>query len=331
MPHSPPGSLRALLATAALAALLREPARAAETSLEPTFSRGYGSTLFRMQATVDRNGSQELFIRSELEFPLDVFLAGLKARQEYGSRDRFLAGISFSAFRNFSDPDDPMLDSDWLGTRTSGGTDNLFKFSYTESESKLLWYGGEAGFDVGWRGLWRNRLRFGLSVRFDRFELEMFGAEGWQQEPGNARQAISAYRDSLVLTYALTRLVPRWQAEMEAARWRGGWWKVKVSLSPVAMAWDRDDHVLRNKRMHTFAQGIEVGGATSLRMPLSRRLYLSAAADLYWFQTRGDMEQYWYADDPFSPDDEAGLRVGGIDNTLMGLSGTFALGIGAGF
>jgi hypothetical protein len=75
----------------AAAALLAVSLPSARTSLEPFLRQGFGSTLFRMEQTFPLTGTADSIPdntrglgQSELEYPLDAILAGLRYRYETG-------------------------------------------------------------------------------------------------------------------------------------------------------------------------------------------------------------------------------------------------------
>ena len=308
----------------------------AGSSLEPFFGRGYGSTLFRMELTfpltdftgepIDENVKG--LGQSELEYPLDAFLAGVRYRYEFSPAAERYWGLNLGVWTNFTQPGGRMEDSDWFGQRASSGSSSssyLYKFSYTRSRAEVRWYGGEAGADFGNYQVLSKTVRYGLSLRTEHLAYRMFGIQGWQRLPGGPANTVDSHRDELVLVYRLLRVMPRLTAEMLLAGGRAFSWKAAASGAP-ALAMDYDDHVLRRKDSETLAFGFEAGISSALRWRLSGRTSLAASADLAWFRTKGEMDQHFYGDDPFTSDDETGLSIRNVENRIIGLGGRLSLG-----
>jgi hypothetical protein len=326
-----PLSLPAALAVAALAAAV---APRAETALEPIFRSAYGSTLYRLEATFPLSGSDSIpentkgLGQSELEYPLDAFLVGARFRQDFRNAEGRGLGLSLAAWTNAGQPRSRMLDSDWMGARASSGITTsslLYKFSYTRSRARLRWFGGEAGADIGDYALFGKPVRYGLAIRAERVEYALYGAEGWQNFPGEDAK-VSAIPDSIrVLRYGLTRVQPRLFAEMRLMGSARAELKLSLSAAP-ALAWDHDDHLLRKKESDTFAYGFEIGGGTELAIRLAARLRLIVAGDLAYFRAKGEMDQHFYGDDPGTGKDETGLDIENVVTRIIGLGGGLSLG-----
>ncbi len=308
----------------------------AQNSVEPFLFRGFGSTLFRLELEVPLSGTGADTLpdnvkrlgQSELEYPLDVFSVGLRYRHESVITEGRSVGVGLSAWINLSDPSSKMKDTDWMGSRaTSGGgtATVLFKFSETESRAELRGYGGEAGLDIGSYTLFRKPVRYGLAVRAERFDYRMFGVKGTQFPDGSPVQ-VDQFPGQLVLTYGLIRIVPRLTADFRLAGNDAVTWNLLISGAP-AFAFDHDDHVLRKKESDTFASGFEAGALTGLEFRLSDRASAVAALDVAYLRTKGDMDQHFYGDDPFTSNDETGTRYKNVVNRIIALGGSLSVGV----
>lgn len=315
-------------AMACLAAALSARAGA---GLEPFIGYGYGSTLYRLEMTFPIVGDSvpndvKGLGQSELEYPLDALLVGARYRYEAPGA---AWGLHAGAWANASDAGGTMKDTDWSGARgTSGSTTSsvLFKFSFTESRPEMVWFGGEAGFDVGGSELMGKPVCYGLSVRADRLDVELFGAKGWQKPFDGPRQNVDFAPDSLVLTYGLTRIVPRLTSEILWRASDGVRFATALTAGP-AFAWDHDDHVLRGKYSDTFAWGYELGGNASLESRLTRALSILFRGEFAYSRAKGEMDQRFYADDPGTPDDETGLEFNNVVTRIIGLGGSVSAGL----
>lgn len=293
-------------------------------TVEPFLQRGYGSTWYRLKLT-ERSDSPDdtgmIELQSELEYPLDVFSGGFRVRHEWGGAEGKQRAVHASAWGNFNDPSSKMEDSDWIG---NGGP--LYKISYTRSRTELRGFGGEAGMDLAGRPFLGKPIRYGLALRAEYFSFEMFGAEGWQSKPGSEPVLVDESPGRLVLTYELFRVMPRLYADIALARGSKASWNAVVSAAP-AFAKDYDDHVLRRKESETQAYGFELGLRTGVALRISSALSLTADADLAWMWSKGEMDQRFYGDDPFTPDDESGVSINGVETRIQGHGGGASVGM----
>ena len=303
--------------------------------VEPFFGRGTGSTLFRMESTIPVNGSDSVpdgvtgMIQSELEYPRDMFIAGLKWRMETGSEASRNVGLHLGVWTNVIDPAGNMMDTDWLGARSSSGsatTTSLYKFSYTESRPEARWIGAEAGVDFGAFNLLRKSVRFGVELHADYSSYRLYGIEGWQRLPQSPMYRVDTLADELVLTYRVLRLVPLLSADIRLADGPKATWNAVLTAGP-AFAWDHDDHVLRRKESDAYAYGFEAGLRTEIELRVSARSSLVPAVRLAYFRTKGSMDQRFYGDDPFTEEtDETGKTHLSVEDRIISFSGSLSMG-----
>ncbi len=325
---------RVAWAVAAFAAFAATLPSSAETSIEPIFGMGYGSTLYRLEMTFPLTGADTIpentrgLGQSELEYPLDAVLAGARFRQDFRTAEGRSFGLRFAAWTNITQPGNRMLDSDWMGARASSGLSTssvLYKFSYTESRADMRWLGGEAGADIGDYVLFKKPVRYGLTVRAERLDYDLYGAKGWQRFPDQASQPVDASDTLPVLSYGLTRVQPRLFAEWRLLGAPRAAIKLALSAAP-SFAWDHDDHLIRKKESDTFAYGFEIGGGAELAIRLAPHFVLTFDGDLAYFRAKGEMDQRFYGDDPGTSSDETGTTIDNVVTRIIGLGGALTLG-----
>jgi hypothetical protein len=328
--------MRNLLRPTAMSLILAAGVSARSTSLEPFLMRGMGSTLFRFEMAFPITGVEDVpegtqaLVQSELEYPLDMFVAGLKWRFEPGGGETGRGmGFTLGAWTNLSGPAGWMKDTDWFGTRVPSGSGTRSRrvmVSYTESTAEPQWYGGEAGWDIGPYPLLTWQARYGLSVRAERLEYSMTGVKGWQRLPDGGKIPIDALSGRQVLTYELTRVMPRFSADVLLAEGRIADWGATLTAAP-AFAWDHDDHVLRNKYSDSFVFGFEAGARSEIAFRVSDRSRLVAAGELAYLRATGTMDQHFYGDDPGTPDrDETGSGFKNVETRIIGFGGGISVG-----
>ena len=204
------------------------------------------------QLVADTSGALVDFtVRSFLEFPLDVFVAG--ASIGIGSPED--ADKSWSAevgmFTNVSDPGKSMKDSDWY-TLENNFAETMV--SYTESDAKMdmLLVNAEVTkelFNVG-----NADIAILAGFRYQKIEQNIIGYDGWQLDTNFVQQPVSGTGPALdyMVTYkgpqfgALTRIDFSSSVQINI--------KTAVSLTWVK---DKDDHLLR--KFHTLADGQGIG------------------------------------------------------------------------
>jgi hypothetical protein len=293
-------------------------------SVSPYISTGFGHTKWVMAMTGYVDVDVWGMAKSELEYPLNVLYGGIDLR----------IGSSPAAFRDWSvsltvgtdlnDPSNVMKDHDWL---TIPGYLNA-KISYTESAVKMS---SLVGALEGQITLARSNLtRFGLvgGVRYQQFDQNLYGAEGWQLDSALDRFYFNVYQDTLVLTYKITYTMPNIGLfcrlhfnPSSSIELRGAFTIPFVS--------DEDDHVFRNRLATASGCGMGFIGGLKLRLEpraTAKRLrpFVELAGELLSIDAKPKQTMVWYGDDPLTPDpleDETGLRITGIPHHITSRQG----------
>ena len=291
-------------------------------TIEPILSHSFGSTWFRMQVTEPIANPEENFDftqavgESELEYPLDVITGGVKIGKTFNAESKHPTNIKVYLWRNLNDPKEKMQDSDWFGAKNSNVT-SLYKFSYTQSTSDIDWAGGELQIESEKHILLRKKAAFGIKLSADYSYHRMYGVKGWQKLPDIERVEFDDYQNQLVLTYKLLHIEPSIYTTLTLKQKSNFRWQASLALSPIVLAKDKDDHVLRNKNSETTAYGYGLSLNNQAEYIINKQTLLKAAFEIHYFRTEGKMNQRFYGDDPFSTDnDETGLEFKGINNVI---------------
>lgn len=303
-----------------------------EVRLEPYSFFSFGYTKYRMQVTEPiANPPPELSNatsvgQSELQYPLDMTFAGLRLEV---SPDISQSHIRFflSSWVNLNNPASPMLDSDWFGIK-QGSSTTLYKFSYTESDSKVRWYGAEAGVETGRLFLLGKPINYGVKLEIDYGYFEMFGITGWRKLPDEAqRTPVDTLRNTQVLTYKVYYLIPTIYSKFLLSQQNSLTWSVLLGLSPFSIAIDEDDHVIRNKEAKTTAYGLGAEFTNTLTYQFSDSLAAELGLRIRYVRNSGKMSQYYYGDDPGTDEDETGKSFNDIENVLSLFTQEIYLGV----
>jgi len=271
---------------------------------------------------------------SELEFPLDVFMAGATlglAGKCCGTRPWALA-LSFGT--NTDDPDDPMKDSDWF---TLPDYDYSLMYSYTESAAEIDAVIGDASARIGLVALPQFGLDAVLGYRYQHFSYEVLGIMGWQlASVGDnfVRVEIDTLAGENVLDYDITYHLPYLGLAAQvkpSANFSVG---MNLAFSPTATAEDRDNHLLRHKTAKADCSGQAYFGGAELTWKLcgsamGRGWLLGMGADFVKIRTSGDQDQTWYGDDPITPDvDDTGSVITNICDEITSVSKSVVFRLG---
>ncbi len=276
------------------------------------------------------NGSGE----SELDFPLDVFMGNLKVTIGGEYRDGGLWSAELEVAKNINGPGNSMKDSDWMSFGHYGAPR---KVSFTESDAQLdaliLDMNGGISFLVQpnftLKGL--------LGYRYQNFSYEIFGVRGWQLNQNLERVYYSGYQDVNVLDYKVSYYQP-YLGLLTSIKNLSSTISVdaKFAFSPIALATDHDDHILRNKQMKGSCRGNSfIGKLTAIWIPRQAKSRLSwsvkAGLEFVGIKTSGEQDQNWYGDDPLTEEDDTGLRLRGISERITNRSERILLQIGCQF
>ncbi len=184
---------------------------------------------------------------SELEFPLDVFMASVNATAEI--RNKWI--LSLEARKNITDDAGKMEDSDW-GTYYLDGCWSCSAGSldiYSESDAQLDAF--IMDINVRYRFYRGPRWSFfaGLGNRYEKYTFDVSNLEQWYP----SSQAYLGYEtsplivDGLVLKYDITYIIP--YAEVGASIRPGSRFimDARWGFSPYVRVEDKDNHILRDK------------------------------------------------------------------------------------
>jgi hypothetical protein len=217
-----------------------------------------GDTRYLMEepATPPYGGS------SELIFPLNTLVEGVRLRYEPASRTRKHWSLEGSFYTNLINPIGLMKDYDWW---MYSGSPKV-PFSYTESSAVMRWYLAslETQFELGSGGWGKFLLAFGY--RFQFIKQVIVGFKGWTLDDNldGVLEPYTPVQDSRhgldyqiiynIVTAGLAPIltpIPEISVTAEAG----------LALAYVS---DRDDHVLRYKL--STASGLGYGGYAGLEV-----------------------------------------------------------------
>lgn len=274
--------------------------RSFKFTIDPAISRTFGHTTYRMDIRSDGTGSDEItHLASELEYPLDQTMLGVRFRLSSMVREVEDWSVSLAAHRSVSNPGGTMFDFDWI--TIVDGFDG--KFSHTESKS-------EATTVVATLEITKSFLRrrdFNLSglvgFRYQRVEQDIDNFFGWQLN----YNAVSPQRfyfsvdDIPALEYRVTYATPH--LGLKAAFQRGPTFDVTVQAAfGLTLADDYDNHLLRNKEADGEGRGPAFMAGFTMSHQLHRegdgpRPFIGLEGAFLKLSIDGDQNQFWYDDE----------------------------------
>jgi outer membrane protease len=328
--------LLSLIALIGLAALLTGPVHASSdpsTEGAESFAFGLGlgtlqgNTLYHISSYNAAGG-----IESELEFPLHTMLVGLEF--DYRERDptgRDVLSLQVSWFMNIDNGSGVMKDSDWLSGQAEldflgspAGTPHPGLDIYSESDITLKAniIDARASFTLWSPGRWSIGALAGFLYENLSFEASNVNQVGY----GPYAACCTLQASGPVLTYTVSYYVPYLGVRAESKI--GGSFRTAVDLgfSPVAMATDKDDHLLRTKVSNGSATGNAYLVTLAALWDLSENDLIQVRGQYLNIKTTGMQTQTWYADE-LTPTGTipAGTVIPGIDDKIESHQTTAAL------
>ncbi len=170
---------------------------------------------------------------SQLEWPLDIWLARIDAGINIGSSWR----INAAGKKNINDPGDNMKDSDWI----IPGSLDIYSESEIADFEALIW-----DIDIEWVFMKRQAwdIYAGFGYQYQNFE---YGAQGiYQYSPSGLLPGVEAYGDgSVSVTYEMTYKMPYFLIGTDFQVTPNFTLATSFAYSPWVDADDEDFHLAR--------------------------------------------------------------------------------------
>ena len=300
-------------------------------TVKPGFSVFSGYTKFVMDLRVQWETGGIGDLKSELEFPLDVTMAGVQVGIGSAPHIRDDWAVLVGYYTNTGDPDELMTDGDWRYDPTPGSING--QFSYTESHVSM-----EATlFTIEARKALINREKYIIGVtaeyRYQKFAQDILDFHGWYID--DAGQQFEQGYEGLSLTYEVIYKMPA-----------GGFYltyrpanTVAVTgrlLGTIVSAKDIDDHILRNRLATADGTGPGVIGGLSARFNFGgathrMKPFIEADAEFVSLSVKTNGDLYWYGDDPITTEDDTGTELHNIPHHFTSRQAQLRLRAGISF
>ncbi len=215
-----------------------------------------GSTTFSIGGPVtyyDGSSEQGYFPWSELEWPLDIWLARLSVGMDIGQSWRVNGVIK----TNISDPNGHMIDKDWLTYSNPSQLDIYSNSTISDFSAFIL------DIDVEWIFVQDQSWTVYTGVGFQSQNFEYDGQLIHQYSPSGI-PGYEAYGDgSVAITYEMTYTMPYLLIGSDLQITPDLTLEGSFAYSPLVTAEDEDHHLLRNGRV---AKGDMEGDAYMLNV-----------------------------------------------------------------
>ncbi len=235
---------------------------------------------------------------SQLKFPLDVLFASFFFDFKPNNENIF----SFSLKKNINKSNGFTEDSDWLYSSS-------IKDVFSESESKInTWI-----LDFNYKHLVYChsflKLFFGLGIKFQHFNYEANDVEQWYpSQPSKEHE----YVNGLVVTYSVNYYIPYIFINPKLKVTHELNINTKFSFSPYTLAFDEDNHILRDKKSIGESSGYSFLARVELSYYASLDFFVSLFISYQFTQTTGEEVQTRYKDNSEGPAGE----IARIENKL---------------
>lgn len=299
------------------------------TSVSWTLGIGSGQTEYIISGRgIDTSGN-DVWVKSELEFPLSCTLFGVSARIHSKSMPRPWS-LELTLLTNLSHPSEKMRDHDWIDIEN--GFSGKLAFTTSDAEMMSLVIGLRAK-----RYLWGfGSLQMGpmAAFRHQWISQDIIGAHGWvvdYRRPPYPEASIGT--SDKVIDYRISYYLPMLgvTARIDAGEHLTGEMDVAAT---AAIYSDFDDHLLRHKTANSSGigpglianvdVGVALGKADKRVTPI-----VGIVGRLLTLHATGSQSQDWYGDDPLTEDrDDTGARQTGISHEVNCTQYLLALRIG---
>lgn len=263
------------------------------------------------------------FPLSELKFPLNVYMVSANSAVTVLEKIK----IDFCFKKNFTSRAGKMKDSDW-GIR-SNNSSSLEIFS--ESDSRLNFYSIDSCLSYILFNKEIISLNIGMRFLYQYFSFDISNLNQWDYFPSTGQTQYTVV-DGKVLTYKAKYYIPYMHFSSCIVLDSSFYITAVLDFSPVVVAKDFDDHILRGKSMKGKSNGSSFHLSLNAKYYFNKIVYIGLALDHIWIDCTGTQTQYYYRD---SNDDQGKVIPEGttlsIGNALRSVQSYIGLNAGCSF
>ncbi len=304
-----------------------------EKVIEGNVVKGFGSSKYTIEFDID----DDVKATSELEFPMDVYLCGLKLSLGRNLPRNHDIWFYVGGYMSMSKPKKPMTDIDKIKFAFE---DIQLTWSSTESEARGKIYDLSVASAVSFVSYkekdWSASFRFGFGYLYRKASYRIYGVKGWVLDEFLRRFYFDVLHDTCVLEYEVRLKAPHFLFNLEAIDKSGFNLACQAGYSPWASIEDYDDHLLRFKRGTSNCKGSAFLGDLSVMYffrngGANPKVFMTVRGNIVYASTEGYQTQSWYGDDPNGDGDETGMVIEQIDDTIVMTSWLIGVSLGIKF
>ena len=278
--------------------------------LKPQLGTQLGTTDFDLQLEQE-DATGDVKVRSLLEWPVDVWLAGLSAGTAFPSRKLEGTWVLEGRFdTSLGDARGKMVDRDWLSSRSENIPSTLFAKTESNTESFVALGELSAGYRFHHRGD-NERLTIDAhgGMRLEYFAMTALGAKGKYLDRNGDFQPVEIAGDIDAAVYKVVHVLPFVGSQLVLRPIPRLSFPLTARVHAL-LSYSHDDHVLRNKDAYGRAYGMGLSSSIASEYAVSGPLALGLYAEAYYLASlTGILKQEFYDDDPGTPTDERDSQV----------------------
>ena len=246
----------------------------------------FGDTTYQIGGRVDTpSGSYDYhFPISELEFPLDVYMASLEGSIGFAERWKVCASVK----KNITEDAGRMKDSDWgVPFEDPPGSDTWWWYGpdsldvYSESDAEL----DALILDINLRYMFFKRLFVGLGYIHQNFEYECSLIRQWSPS------GLSGYdytgTGGVALKYEVTYSIPYFEVVYIGKATDNFTVELSLGYSPIVNVEDEDQHLLRSKVNEGDCEGTALLCSLEGRYDFTKNWFITLGLDYKKIETDG--------------------------------------------
>lgn len=253
---------------------------------------------------------------SRLEFPVSSAAAGIDSAFQLTFNKSAAIDLNLAFYINIMNPYLPMVDEDWVAYDFPIPD---FKFSYTESESVMLFLYSDLSASYCILPSYIPAVYLNAGYSFQYIQHDIMGYSGWQYDLSSTYESYNVSGTGNVLDYMI--ILSTIQAGAGIGFKKPFQARIDANLLFIFLS-DRDDHILRRKESTSEGLGFGIKIDADIKFPFKSEvekpvLYISGKGSLTLAYSELEQTQYWYGDDPATTGmDDTGTTLSGIDNSI---------------